>query len=72
MSQKNIPCDFVFDYLMPLEVTVKPMFGVRAIYVDKKIMLVLKQRKDSPETNGVWIAHPGASQSLRKELPSLC
>jgi hypothetical protein len=36
MSQKNIPCDFVFDYLMPLEVTVKPMFGVWAIYVDKK------------------------------------
>jgi hypothetical protein len=36
MNQKNIPCDFVFDYLMPLEVTVKPMFGVWAIYVDKK------------------------------------
>jgi TfoX/Sxy family transcriptional regulator of competence genes len=66
MSQKNIPCDFVFDYLMPLEVTVKPMFGVWAIYVDKKIMLVLKQRKDSPENKRRMDCPPRSITKFKK------
>jgi hypothetical protein len=66
MNQKNIPCDFVFDYLMPLEVTVKPMFGVWAIYVDKKIMLVLKQRKDSPENKRRMDCPPRSITKFKK------
>ena len=73
MTPKNIPFDFVFDYLLPLEVTVKPMFGVFAIYVGEKIMLILRQRKNYPDTNGVWIETKHEyHKSLKKDLPLLC
>jgi hypothetical protein len=73
MARKNIPFEFVFDYLIPLDVTVKPMFGLWAIYVSEKIMLVLRQRTDDPDTNGIWIAtNQEYHKSLKNELPSLC
>ncbi|HUS01982.1 MAG TPA: hypothetical protein VMY77_09660 [Chitinophagaceae bacterium] len=72
MSRKNIPFEFVFDYLMPLEVTVKPMFGLWALYVNEKIILVLRERKDHPDTNGVWVAtNEEHHKSLKNDLPSL-
>jgi hypothetical protein len=73
MNRKNIPFDFVFDYLVPLDLVVKPMFGLWAIYVNEKIMLILRQRKNNPATNGVWIAtSPEHHKSLRTDLSSLC
>jgi hypothetical protein len=36
MTKKNIPFDFVFGYL-PLDVTVKPMFGLWSIHLKDKI-----------------------------------
>jgi hypothetical protein len=73
MTRKNIPFDFVLDYLIPLDVTVKPMFGLWAIYVNEKIMLILRQRQDFPGTNGVWIATTQEHhKSLKSDLPSLC
>jgi hypothetical protein len=56
MTPVNIPFDFVLDYLLPLDVTDKPMFGMFAIYVGERIMLILCQRKNSRNINGVWIA----------------
>jgi hypothetical protein len=73
MTKKNIPFDFVLDYLTPLDVTVKPMFGFWAIYLNQKIVFILRQRDDHPETNGVWIATSQEHhESLKKELPSMC
>jgi hypothetical protein len=73
MTRKNIPFDFVFDFLIPLDVTVKPMFGLWAIYVKEKLMLMLRQRQDFPDTNGVWIAtNQEHHKSLKRDLPSLC
>jgi hypothetical protein len=73
MNRKNIPFDFVFDHLLQLEVTVKPMFGMFAIYVGEKIMLILRQRKNYQDTNGIWIAtNKEYHESLKKDLPSLC
>ena len=72
MKQKTIPFGFLLDYLIPLDVTVKRMFGVWAIYVNDKIMLILKQNKDNPETNGVWLAtYREYHESLKSSLPSL-
>lgn len=49
------------------------MFGLWAIYVNKKIMLILRQRKDHSDTNGIWIAtNQEHHKSLKSELPSLC
>lgn len=73
MKPKNIPFDFLLDYLVPLEVVVKPMFGMFAIYAGEKIMLILRQRKDHPDTNGVWIAtNKEHHRSLKNDLPGLC
>lgn len=73
MNRKNIPFDFVFDCLLQLDVTVKPMFGMFAIYVGEKIMLILSQRKNDQGTNGIWIAtNKEYHKSLKKDLPSLC
>ena len=48
------------------------MFGLYAIYIDEKIVLVLRDRKDQPETNGVWVAtNKEHHKSLKDELPSL-
>jgi len=72
MTRKKIPFDFVFDYLVPLDITVKPMFGIWAFYVDGKIMLVLRQRNDHPDTNGIWVATSQQHhKSLKSELASL-
>lgn len=49
------------------------MFGMFAIYIDERIMLILRQRKDYQDTNGVWIATKQEyHKSLKKDLPSLC
>jgi hypothetical protein len=72
MTKKNIPFDFVFDYLVPVEVTVKPMFGLFALYVGEKIVLILRQRTKHPEINGVWIAtNKEHHKSLKKDFPSI-
>ena len=72
MARKPLPFNFLFDYLIPLEVTVKPMFGVYVIYVNERMVLAVRQRKDHPETNGVWVATELKHlNSLKKELPSL-
>ena len=73
MNRKNIPFEFVFDHLLPIEVTVKPMFGMFAVYGGEKILLILRDRKNHPGTNGVWIATGHEYyKSLKKDLPSMC
>ena len=72
MAWKELPFNFLFDYLIPLEVTVKSMFGVYVVYVNERMVLAVRQRKDHPETNEVWVATELKHlNSLKKELPSL-
>jgi hypothetical protein len=69
--QKAVPYDFVFDYL-PGNVVAKRMFGMHYIYLDKKIMLILRKAVKNLGMNGVWVAtskehHP----SLELEVPAM-
>ncbi|HXC05695.1 MAG TPA: hypothetical protein VNZ86_13125 [Bacteroidia bacterium] len=50
------PFPFILEQLLNLDPVVKPMFGCHAVYVGKKIMLILRNRADHPLDNGVWIA----------------
>lgn len=71
-DEKNIPFSFVFDELEKLQPIVRPMFGCFAVYVDIKIMLILRNRKDHTDDNGVWIATaPEHHESLKMLLPSM-
>jgi|ERR1022692_3234364 hypothetical protein len=72
MDKKNIPFEFVFDHLFPLEARAKKMFGLFAIYIGEKIVLILRQRNDHPGTNGVWVATNQAHhKSFKNDIPSL-
>ncbi len=71
MKQK-IPFEFVLEELDRLHPRVRPMFGCYAIYVGEKMVLILRNRKDFTDDNGVWLAIPhDHHQSLRKEFPCM-
>ena len=71
-QKKRIPFEFVIDYLNSKNPVVKPMFGCFGIYINEKIVLVLRDRKDHPSANGVWLATSKEHhESLRKEFPSM-
>lgn len=50
------------------------MFGSHAVYVDQRIVFILRQ-KDDPKTlrdNGVWVAtQPEHNESLLRDFPAL-
>jgi hypothetical protein len=59
-----MPFDFILDYLLPVEMTVKPFFGMFAIYYREKLLLILRERNNQPGMNGIWIATNGSGASL--------
>jgi hypothetical protein len=71
-TKKPLPFNFVFEYLLPKEPLVKPMFGCHALYLGKKIVIILRKRGTHTGMNGVWFAtsreHHG---TLRKLIPSM-
>jgi hypothetical protein len=48
------------------------MFGCLAVYVEDKIMLILRDRPRNPADNGVWLATTlEHHESLRREFPRM-
>jgi hypothetical protein len=71
-QRKPAPHSFVLDALADLSPQTRPMFGCLAVYVDEKIVLVLRDKPDSPDDNGVWLATThDHHESLRREFPSM-
>jgi hypothetical protein len=69
---KTIPFEFILDRLSPREPLVKRMFGCFAVYLENKIVFILRDRKRSPQDNGIWMATTKEHhQSLKNELPSI-
>jgi hypothetical protein len=70
--EKAVPHEFVLQELAPLSPVTRPMFGCLAVYVEDKIMLVLRDRPTSPADNGVWLATALAHhESLRRDFPRM-
>lgn len=68
-TEKKIPFDFVLDELHTLDPLVRAMFGCYAVYIKDKIVLVLRNRKEHPDDNGVWLATSREHhESLRKNF----
>jgi hypothetical protein len=68
--QREPPFDFIFDYLLPIETEVTPFFGMFSVRSRGKLLLLLRERSNQPEMNGIWIATVGdGAVSLKKELP---
>ncbi len=53
--RKPIPFEFVLDWLMPLGPETRLMFGSTAVYVDDRIVLILRERGDTDD--GVWVVY---------------
>jgi hypothetical protein len=67
-----VPHEFALDALAPLAPDTRSMFGCLAVYVEDKIVLILRDRKDWRKDNGVWLATTAEHHdSLRQEFPTM-
>jgi len=55
-QKKIIPFEFVLEELFEVSPRIKPMFGAFAIYVNEKIVFILREKSDYLMDNGVWLA----------------
>ena len=68
--KKQIPFPFVLENLFSLDPVVKQMFGSHSVYVNDKIVLVLRDKNDYD--SGIWIATSKEHhESLKKEFPQM-
>jgi hypothetical protein len=69
------PYPFILEALASLEPEVRPMFSGFAVYVEEKIVLMLRDSLRHPEDNGVWLVFSEtadlADSRIRQDFPSL-
>src|SRR5260370_41397568 len=71
-QRKPVPHEFVLDTIAPLSPRTHSMFSFLAIYVEDKIVLILRDKLDHTADNGVWLATTNEHhQSLRQEFPNM-
>jgi len=71
-QRKAVPHEFVLDAIAPLSPETRSMFGCLAVYVQDKIVLILRDKRDGTADNGVWLATTEEHhQSLRQEFPNM-
>ena len=71
-KREHAPHEFVLDALATLSPFTRPMFGCVAVYIDEKIVLILRDKPRSAADNGVWIATTREHhESLRPEFPRM-
>lgn len=70
---RAIPHAFVLDAITamsPVPPVTRPMFGCLAVYVGRKIVLILREKGDGAQHDGVWLATAADHhESLRGEFP---
>jgi hypothetical protein len=70
--RKPVPHEFVLDAIAALSPKTRSMFGCLAIYVQDKIVLILRDKREQTADNGVRLATTEEHhQSLRREFPNL-
>jgi uncharacterized OB-fold protein len=66
------PHEFVLDAIAALSPSTRPMFGCLAVYVEDKIVLILRDKPTAKADNGVWLATTAEHhESLRREFPNM-
>jgi hypothetical protein len=70
--RKVVPHEFVLAAIAELSPETHPMFGCLAVYVDNKIVFILRDKHDKSANNGVWLAiSPEHHATLRREFPHM-
>ena len=71
-QRKTVPHEFVLDAIAALSPETRSMFGCLAVYVEDKIVLILRDKRDQTADNGVWLATTEEHhESLRREFPNM-
>ncbi|WP_437812896.1 hypothetical protein [Sorangium sp. So ce1078] len=71
-KRKPVPHEFVLEALAPLGPETRPMFGCVAVYVEDKIVLILRDKPAPSQDNGVWLATTEEHHAaLRPEFPNM-
>jgi hypothetical protein len=71
-QRKAVPHEFVLDAIASLSPRTHPMFGCLAVYIDDKIVLILRDKREETADNGVWLATTEEyHESLRREFPNM-
>jgi hypothetical protein len=71
-QRKRIPHEFVLGELAALSPRTRSMFGCLAVYVEEKIVLILRDKQGESADNGVWLATTEEHhESLRREFPKM-
>jgi hypothetical protein len=69
-KNRKVPFDFVLAELADLDPWTRPMFGCTAVYVEERIVFVLRDKSD--QDTGVWVATAKEHHaSLRLEMPNM-
>ena len=70
--RKTVPHEVVLDALAALSPRTNPICGCLAVYVEDKIVLILRDKAGSSPDNGVWLATTQEHhESLRREFPNM-
>ncbi len=70
--RKAVPHEFVLDALSAISPETRSMFGCLALYVEDKIVLILRDKPGKSPDNGVWLATTKEHhESLRGEFPNM-
>jgi hypothetical protein len=70
--RKTVPHAFVLEALASVSPWTRPMFGSVAVYVEEKIVLILRDRPEGVADHGVWLATTAIHhESLRQEFPNM-
>ncbi len=71
-KKPSVPFEFVLEQLYSVDVEIRPMFGCFALYVNNKIVLILRKKMNFIADNGVWLATNKEHHSSLKQLfPSM-
>src|ERR1035441_4251813 len=71
-QRKAVPYEFVLEALAALLPKTRTMFGCLAVYIEDKIVLILRDRRVGVEDNGVWLATSVEHhESLRRQFPNM-
>ncbi len=71
-NRKAVPHEFVLEAMAALSPRTRPLFGCLAVYVGDKIVLALRDKRDTTADNGVWLATTeDHHESLRREFPNM-
>jgi hypothetical protein len=71
-QRKPVPYEFVLEAIASLSPRTRPMFGCLAVYLEAKIVLILRDKRTEPADNGVWLATTKEHhKSLRRDFPNM-